>query len=82
MGAPPSLDERRQVHYKTTMLLKLDAPTPLEYFSCLVQSDDQFPLLEAAVSRFGGGPDQAPALDALVALDLEVRAAYATGAVA
>ena len=39
-------------------------------------------LLESAVSRFGGGSDQAPAIDALVALDLEVRAAYATGAVA
>jgi len=39
-------------------------------------------LLESAVSRFGGGSDQAPAVDALVALDLEVRAAYATGAVA
>jgi 1-deoxy-D-xylulose-5-phosphate reductoisomerase len=39
-------------------------------------------LLESAVNRFGGGNDQAPDVDALVALDLEVRAAYATGAVA
>jgi 1-deoxy-D-xylulose-5-phosphate reductoisomerase len=39
-------------------------------------------LLEAAVARFGGGADQAPDLDALVALDREVRAAYATGVVA
>ncbi len=39
-------------------------------------------LLEAAVERFGGGPEQAPDLDALVDLDREVRAAYATGAVA
>ncbi len=38
-------------------------------------------LLEAAVRRFGGGPDQAPDLDGLVALDREVRAAFATGAV-
>jgi 1-deoxy-D-xylulose-5-phosphate reductoisomerase len=37
-------------------------------------------LLEAAVERFGGGPDQAPDLGTLVELDREVRAAYATGA--
>jgi 1-deoxy-D-xylulose-5-phosphate reductoisomerase len=34
-------------------------------------------LLEDAVTRFGGGADQAPGLEALVALDAEVRAAYA-----
>jgi 1-deoxy-D-xylulose-5-phosphate reductoisomerase len=34
-------------------------------------------LLEAAVERFGEGPDQAPDLEALVALDREVRAAFA-----
>jgi 1-deoxy-D-xylulose-5-phosphate reductoisomerase len=39
-------------------------------------------LLETAVERFGGGPDQAPGLDDLVALDREVRAACATGVVA
>jgi 1-deoxy-D-xylulose-5-phosphate reductoisomerase len=39
-------------------------------------------LLETAVERYGGGPDQAPGIDALVALDREVRAAFATGAVA
>ena len=38
-------------------------------------------LLEAAVRRFGEGPDQAPDVDALVALDREVRAAFATGPV-
>jgi 1-deoxy-D-xylulose-5-phosphate reductoisomerase len=38
-------------------------------------------LLEAAVRRFGDGVDQAPDVDALVALDLEVRAAFATGPV-
>ena len=32
------------------MLLNLTVPTPLEYFSSLVQSDDDFPLLEAAAS--------------------------------
>ncbi len=38
-------------------------------------------LLEAAVRRFGEGADQAPDVAALVALDREVRAAYATGPV-
>ncbi len=36
-------------------------------------------MLEDAVNRFGGGPDQTPALDTLIALDAEVRATYATG---
>jgi 1-deoxy-D-xylulose-5-phosphate reductoisomerase len=36
-------------------------------------------LLEAAVDRFGGGVDQAPDLPALVELDREVRAVFATG---
>jgi 1-deoxy-D-xylulose-5-phosphate reductoisomerase len=36
-------------------------------------------LLEAAVTRFGEGPDQAPDLATLTALDAEVRAAFASG---
>ena len=38
-------------------------------------------LLEAAVRRFGEGPDQSPDVAALVDLDREVRAAFATGPV-
>jgi 1-deoxy-D-xylulose-5-phosphate reductoisomerase len=38
-------------------------------------------LLEAAVATFGQASDQAPDLDALVALDAEVRAAFASGPV-
>jgi len=38
-------------------------------------------LLEAAVGRFGEGADQTPDVDSLVALDREVRAAFATGPV-
>ncbi|HEX5828878.1 MAG TPA: 1-deoxy-D-xylulose-5-phosphate reductoisomerase [Candidatus Limnocylindrales bacterium] len=38
-------------------------------------------LLEAAVRRYGEGADQAPDVDTLVALDREVRAAFATGPV-
>ncbi len=39
-------------------------------------------LLESAVDRFGQGTDQAPDVEALVALDREVRAAFADGPVA
>jgi regulator of sirC expression with transglutaminase-like and TPR domain len=42
------------------MLLKFTAPTPLEYFGSLVQSDDEFPLLEAACSL---AQDEYPELD-------------------
>ena len=39
-------------------------------------------LLEAAVAQFGGGSDPEPDVEALVALDTEVRAAFAFGPVA
>jgi 1-deoxy-D-xylulose-5-phosphate reductoisomerase len=38
-------------------------------------------LLERAIERFGSGPDGDPDVEALVALDAEVRAAYAAGPV-
>jgi 1-deoxy-D-xylulose-5-phosphate reductoisomerase len=38
-------------------------------------------LLEAAVERYGTGGDQAPDVETLVALDAEVRAAFASGPV-
>ena len=37
--------------------------------------------LELAVTRFGGGADQSPDVETLLALDAEVRATYATGTV-
>ena len=40
--------------------LPYDIPTPLEYFTTLVASDDQFPLLEAAASI---AQDEYPSLD-------------------
>lgn len=43
-----------------TMPLNLSAPTPLDYFAVLVQSDAQLPLLEAAISL---GQDEYPGLD-------------------
>ena len=42
------------------MFLSLKAPTPLEYFASLVQSDDHLPLLEAAASL---AQDEEPMLD-------------------
>jgi len=42
------------------MQLSYSVPTPLEYFSSLVQSDAEFPLLEAAISL---AQDEYPALD-------------------
>jgi regulator of sirC expression with transglutaminase-like and TPR domain len=42
------------------MPLSLEAPTPLEYFASLVQSDEHFPLLEAAAAL---AQDEYPELD-------------------
>jgi regulator of sirC expression with transglutaminase-like and TPR domain len=42
------------------MNLNLHVPTPQEYFQSLVQSDEHFPLLEAAISL---GQDEEPTLD-------------------
>ena len=42
------------------MQINLDIPSPLQYFSSLVQSDEHFPLLEAAVSL---AQDEYPDLD-------------------
>lgn len=42
------------------MPLSFQAPTPLEYFASLVQSDEQFPLLEAAAAL---AQDEYPELD-------------------
>jgi len=48
------------------MLLNLIAPTPLSYFASLVQSDEHFPLLEAAASL---AQDEEPSLDIQHVLD-------------
>ena len=48
------------------MPLNFSPPTPLSYFASLVQSDDQFPLLEAAASL---AQDEEPALDVQQVLD-------------
>ena len=48
------------------MLLNLSTPTPLDYFASLVQSDEYFPLLEAAASL---AQDEEPSLDVQHVLD-------------
>lgn len=48
------------------MHLNLEPPTPLDYFASLVQSDEHFPLLEAAASL---AQDEEPALDVQHVLD-------------
>lgn len=48
------------------MQLSYSVPTPLEYFESLVQSDAEFPLLEAAVSL---AQDEYPELDVQQVLD-------------
>ncbi len=48
------------------MTLQLTVPTPLEYFAALVQSDEGFPLLEAAASI---AQDEYPGLDVQQLLD-------------
>lgn len=48
------------------MALTFSAPTPLTYFASLVQSDEHFPLLEAAASL---AQDEEPTLDVQQVLD-------------
>lgn len=54
------LDAPWPVHYKEPMPPSYTIPTPLEYFTALVQSDEQFPLLEACASL---AQDEYPELD-------------------
>lgn len=65
----------------TTALIAAD-DVAVERFLAGTLRFDQIPVvLESAVSEFGTGGDQAPDVDALVALDAEVRAAFASGPV-
>jgi regulator of sirC expression with transglutaminase-like and TPR domain len=50
----------KQFGYKFPMKLNVSLPTPLEYFARLVESDDEFPLLEAAAAL---AHDAHPGLD-------------------
>jgi 1-deoxy-D-xylulose-5-phosphate reductoisomerase len=65
----------------TTALIAADEVAVARFLEGTLSFVEIPKLLERAVERFGGGPDQAPALDELVALDAEVRAAFAAGPV-
>ena len=63
----------------TTALIAADEVAVERFLAGEIGFADIPRLMEAAVERFGTGPDQAPDLETLVALDHEVRGAYATG---
>ena len=63
----------------TTVLIAADQVAVERFLAGTLEFADIPRLLEAAVERFGGGEDQAPSLETLVALDTEVRSVFATG---
>jgi 1-deoxy-D-xylulose-5-phosphate reductoisomerase len=65
----------------TTALIAADEVAVDRFLAGSLGFGDIPRVLESAVERFGTGPDQAPDLGRLVALDAEVRAAFATGPV-
>ena len=65
----------------TTALIAADEVAVERFLAGSLTFGDIPRLLERAVGQFGGGTDQAPDLAGLIALDAEVRAAFATGAV-
>jgi 1-deoxy-D-xylulose-5-phosphate reductoisomerase len=65
----------------TTALIAADDVAVARFLGGSLRFDEIPALLAAAVARFGEGADQAPGVEELVALDAEVRAAFATGPV-
>ena len=65
----------------TTALIAADEVAVERFLAGSIGFGDIPRLLEAAVEQFGNGADQAPDLAALMALDGEVRAAFAEGPV-
>jgi len=63
----------------TTALIAADDVAVERFLGGSLRFDEIPALLAAAVVRFGEGPDQAPDVDALLALDAEVRAAFSRG---
>ena len=63
----------------TTALIAADDVAVERFLGGSLRFDEIPALLAAAVARFGEGPDQAPDVDALLALDGEVRAAFSRG---
>jgi 1-deoxy-D-xylulose-5-phosphate reductoisomerase len=65
----------------TTALIAADQVAVERFLARSLGFGDIPRVLEAAVERFGGGADQAPGLEELVALDAEVRDAFGRGAI-
>jgi 1-deoxy-D-xylulose-5-phosphate reductoisomerase len=65
----------------TTALIAADEVAVARFLDGTLGFADIPRLLEAAVDRYGTGGDQVPALDLLIELDREVRAAFAAGPV-
>jgi 1-deoxy-D-xylulose-5-phosphate reductoisomerase len=63
----------------TTALIAADEVAVGRFLDGTLPFDGIPRVLSAAVERYGGGADQAPDLESLVALDAEVRAAFAVG---
>src|SRR5437773_1515747 len=63
----------------TTALIAADDVAVERFLGGSLRFDEIPALLATAVARFGEGPDQAPDVDALLALDGEVRAAFSRG---
>jgi 1-deoxy-D-xylulose-5-phosphate reductoisomerase len=63
----------------TTALIAADEVAVGRFLAGTLSFDGIPRLLAAAVERYGGGADQAPDLATLIALDAEVRAAFAAG---
>src|SRR5690242_10804851 len=61
----------------TTALIAADDVAVARFLEGTLRFDEIPTLLEEAIADHGQGPDQAPDVDALVALDAEVRAAFA-----
>ncbi len=63
----------------TTALIAADDVAVGRFLDGTLRFDEIPAVLAAAVARYGEGADQAPDVDTLVALDAEVRAAFARG---
>ena len=65
----------------TTALIAADEVAVTRFLDGTIGFSDIPRLLAAAIERFGAGSDQAPDLATTIALDAEVRAAFASGSV-
>ena len=65
----------------TTALIAADEVAVERFLAGTIGFGEIPQVLEAAVGRYGGGADQAPVFDELVALDAEVRSRFSSGPV-